>query len=259
LALPHQLRLTSQGLARITRKYGIGEPHITLAPEAVWLDHDEEFEAARAAEEEFDRLGLIGPRGLDAELVDSLTVLVRARTEYYGWFGVGRATYAVLAAATGREALLAVREEDTISLHQLRQHELAEALVDQLPNTPAVRFPSISLPLAEVRRVLARSTANVGAGHRASSAPNAAPEIRQLHDLMGLPVTGSGQLYAAVRDDVGRRARAEYPVRVVDTTLGRLQNVTIRRSGGEHWVVVAPASRTALVERLGELRRELAD
>ena len=49
MALPHQLRLTSQGLARITRGYGIGEPHITLAPEAVWLDQDEELEAGRAA------------------------------------------------------------------------------------------------------------------------------------------------------------------------------------------------------------------
>lgn len=257
MALPHQLRLSSQGLARITRKYGIGEPHITLAPEAVWLDHDEELTAARAAEEEFYRLGLIGPRGLDVELVDSLTVLVRARTEYYGWFTVGKVTYGVLAAATGREAVLALREGDDISLRQLRSDELAEALVDQLPNIPAVRFPSISLPLAEVRKALARQTASVGGGYRRASAPTATPEIRQLRELMGMPVTGSGQLYAAVRDDVGRRTRAAYPVRVVDTTLGRLQNVTTRRSGGEYWVVVAPASRAALIERLGELHREL--
>lgn len=249
MALPHALTLTSDGLARITRKFGIGEPHITLAPEAIWLDHDEEDLAAAQAEREF--AGLVGPGGLDVELEDSLTALVRPKTEYYAWFRSGGGTYAVLSAAIGREALLAVRTGEQISLRQIKTNELVDALLAELPDTQPLRFQSISLPLAEVRAALDRpASGNTG---RAT----AAPDIRLLQQLMNMPVAGTGQIFAAVRDELGRRRRVQHPIRVVDTTQGRLQNVTTGKPGGESWVVVAPAGRAALSDRLHTMHKEL--
>lgn len=252
MALPHALTLTSDGLARITRKFGIGEPHITLAPEAVWLDHDEEDLAAEQAEREFAGLGLIGPRGLDVELEDSLTALVRPKIEYYAWFHAGGATYAVLSAAIGREALLAVRTGEQISVRQIKGNELVDALLAELPNTQPLRFQSISLPLAEVRAALDRPASG-------NASPTAAPDIRLLQQLMNMPVAGTGQIFAAVRDELGRRRRVQHPIRVVDTTQGRLQNVTTGKPGGESWVVVAPAGRAALSDRLHTMHKELLD
>lgn len=257
MALPHVLRLSSDSLARTTRKYGIGEPHITLAPEAMWLDFDEEDAAVAAAEQQLAGLGLIGPRGLDPELEDSLTALVRPKVEYYGWYHQDDTTYAVLAAAIGREALLAVRVGGQITLRQLKENELVDALLNELPNTPPLRFQSVSMPLAEVRAALDRPAAP-GGYPRSASTPNAAPDIRLLQQLMSMPVSGTGQLFVAVRDELGRRTRVEHPIRVVDTTQGRLQNVTSGKPGAQTWVVVAPASRAALADRLHAMHKELS-
>lgn len=257
MALPRALTLTSDGLARTTRGHGIGEPHITLAPEAVWLDHDEEDEAVKAAEQELARHGLLGPRGPDAELLDSLAVLVRPKVEFYGWFHAGDTTRAVLSAAIGREALHAVRVGDQVTVRQIKAGELVDALLAELPNTPPLRFQSISLPLSEVRAALNRPAD--GRYPRGASTPNAAPDIRLLQQLMDMPVAGTGQLFTAVRDELGRRRRVRHPVRVVDTNQGRLQNVTTGKPGGQSWVVVAPAGRPALADRLHSMHKELLE
>jgi hypothetical protein len=255
VALPHALTLTSDGLARTTRGYGVGEPHITLAPDAMWLDSEEEDQAARAAEQELTRYGLIGPRGLDVELLDSLAVLVRPKVEFYAWFHAGDTLRAVLSAAIGREALHAVRVGEQITLRQIKSNELVDALLAELPDTAPLRFQSISLPLSEVRAALNRPAE--GSYPRNAGTPNAAPDIRLLQRLMNMPVSGTGQLFAAVRDELGRRRRVQHPIRVVDTNQGRLQNVTTGKPGGESWVVVAPAGRAALADRLHTMHKEL--
>ena len=59
------------------------------------------------------RLGLLDNRGrLDVEVAASLAVLCRAGAEFYGWINEGDKTKGVLAAAIGREAVLAIRDGD---------------------------------------------------------------------------------------------------------------------------------------------------
>jgi hypothetical protein len=97
-------------------------------------------DAARAhAYDEAARLGWVDRRGrLDVEVVESLSVVCRAGVEFSGWLASPAAgTVGVLAAATGREGILAVRDGDEVWLRRAQPKKLAEALVAQLPEMHA--------------------------------------------------------------------------------------------------------------------------
>lgn len=254
MVLPKPLTLPAEALVRMVALENLGELHVTLRPPAVWRPKQTQHEVETRTRAEFVKMGLFDRRGrLDVELVASLTVLCRAGAEFYGWIATADKTVGVLTAAVGREAILAVRDGNLVSLRQIRPEMLPEALVDQTADVPPGRGEAISLLQSEaLASVGGRQRTESGVGTRPASA-----EVRLAQKIADLPTTGGGQLSVAIRDGVGRRRATTQPLRYADTGSGRWLNHMTAVANGENRILIAPAGRRDLVVRLQEMHRTL--
>ncbi|MFL6141555.1 MAG: ESX secretion-associated protein EspG [Labedaea sp.] len=249
MVLPGPARLSVEALTWLLAGEGIGELHRVLAPAAVWQPADEVDAVRVAARAEITALGWFDRRQrLDVEVAASLAVLCRATTEFYGWINHDEATIGVLAGAIGGQALLAVRDTDRMWLKPTAWPRLAAALVGQTAEVPAGRGQPVTVTQAEILGAV-RGQRLTEAAVQVTRASGAAQWVRR---LVALPTTGSGELYAAVRDGMGRH-RISAPIPYADTSEGRYVTV---RTGAQ--VLVVPANRANLVARLTEAHRTLA-
>ncbi len=253
MVLAGPARLSLDALTWVLAVEEIGELHRVLAPTAVWRPVDEADDVSAAAREEIITLGWYDRRKrLEVEVAAALVVLCRAETEYYGWINRGETTIGVLAAATGGQALLAVRDGDNVWLKPTGRSWLAEALAGQTADIPAGQGKPVTVARADVMGSV-RGQRLTEAAVQVTPASVAALRAQQ---IAALPTIGGGELYAAIRDGVGRQ-RISRPLWYADTQNGRyLTDMTI--SGGQHQVLVAPASRADLVARLKELHRSIS-
>jgi hypothetical protein len=246
MVLPGPARLSVRALTWLLEVERIGEPHLVLAPAAMWYPPDEQDEQLATAREEITALGWYDRRKrLEIEVAVALAMLCRAESEFFGWINCGRATVGVLAAGIGRHGLLAVRDGDSVWLNRVGRAVLAEILVGQTPEVPAGQGKPVTVSLG--------SGCQQGITEAAVRVGPASVAVRWVRQLIALPTTGSGELYAAVCDGMGRY-RVSEPVRYADTRQGRYLNLTT----GPDDVLVAPARRADLVARLKERRRTLS-
>src|SRR4051812_45642127 len=111
MVLPAPARLSLQALSWLFEVEQLGNPHLVLAPTAVWHPPAELDELHVQARAEVAALGWYDWRQrLDIEVAVALPLLGRAESECFGWITHGTAMIGVLAAAAGRHALLAVRD-----------------------------------------------------------------------------------------------------------------------------------------------------
>ncbi|GAA3026220.1 ESX secretion-associated protein EspG [Actinokineospora globicatena] len=240
--LDQPLVVSARGLGRVVRGAELGELHIALAQAAVWVPQHEERAAEAAAMAELAGLGKVDGRGrIDPDLLATVSLLCRPRTEFYGWITSGDRTIGILAAASGRDAVLAVRVDGSIHLRQISPDRLPDALVEQVPDVRPGQGQAftVSPPEPSVRQYTSK-----GGG---------SPEIALAQRIAELPTTGGGQLSVAVRDQSNRRSAAPHPLRYADSTRGRWLNHTLPGSR----VVIAPAGKADLVKRLKDLHRAL--
>lgn len=216
LYAPIQVSVESLGLAF---GWARAEAHTTLAGHTPWRDDEATREADRRALAEFAGLGVGDARGLDADFQDTIGALTRPHSEFYGWIGTREASISVLAASAGVEAVLAIRDGDTVTLRATRREALAEALIAQLPPLAAARGRSVNIPEQDlpsgddVRRAVRRDE---GFGGLARSQPRDNSEIAQLNQVLALPRIGGGKFYTALRDRGGRRHRYPHPLAYLD-------------------------------------------
>lgn len=252
--LEKPLKLHMEALARLVRMENIGELHVTLKPPTVWRRKADQQRLETEARNEFQRLGLLDRRGrIEVEAAASLAVLCRAGAEFYGWINEGDDTKGVLAAAIGREAILAVREGPTVTITQIRPEMLPNALVAQTPDVAPSRGEAVSVLRSDMLATVGgRQRTAAGVGMRP-----APPEVRIVQQVIAKPTTGTGELYVAVRDRMGRRTPVRTPLRYADTETGRWLNYMTPAGEGDERVLVAPASRNDLAGRLQEMHRNL--
>lgn len=257
MVLPDSVRLPVDALARLVSEEGIGQLPDVIAPAAVWRPQDEVDAGKARAYDEAARCGWLDRRGrLDVEVLASLSVLCRAAVEFSGWIASQEnGTIGVLAGASGREGILAVRDGGDVRLRRAQPKKLAEAVVAQLPELPAGAGIPVSVPVEDLRAAVAWQQQRPGA---VSVHPVPRAELRQVLRVAELPATGSGELWVAMRDKVGRRRQVSHPLRYADTEWGRFLNLVKVADSGEQWFVVAPAPRGEIVARLQSLYQELA-
>lgn len=238
------LSLPLEALAGAIERENAGSLHLVLRPEPMWLSDAEKLAAERRMRETLEEAGLLDRRGrLDVDFLDWLPLLTNASLEYYGWVHDGQRTYGILAAARGLQGIIAVRVDDGIALKPVARDRLADALVAELPD---VR-PGGGRPL--VIRVVELEEAG-----REDRIPSW--DIRDLVNVLQRPVSGTGELYAARRDELNRYHRLEQPLHYADTDWGRYLNYTVG-AGSDAEIHLAPGHHSTLVEHLLRLEQTL--
>lgn len=237
-------------LATLAARERLGPLHLALQPEPRWLPEEEQTATDSTLDDVLAEAGLLDGRGrVDAEFLDLLPLLTAAEVEYYGWFtqpGSGE-TWSALAAGRGLEGLLAVRAGDWVALTRVSRRHLAGELAEQLPD----RLPGGGSPWT-IRAIDLEDSGRRGVTDRSMPA-----DVREVVKVVQRPVHGSGELYAAQRDDLGRYTRLDAPLHYVDTDWGRYLNYTTG-TGDEAAIHIAPATPAVLARMLEQLRASLS-
>ncbi|MFC4853599.1 ESX secretion-associated protein EspG [Actinophytocola glycyrrhizae] len=237
-------------LAWLVARHGLGEPHIALAPTAVWRPPHEPDPWPDRSADWLTKLGWCDRAGrLEREVSASLAVLCRPVDEAYGWITHVGVTIAVLAARIGKDAVLAVRTpDDMVGLSGIPAGRLTERLVAQLPELPPLPGRPWTVSPAEVRSV---NKTGRRLGPAGATVLRASPEARAARQLLTQPRTGGGELWVAHRDRSGLRHVGQ-PVRYADLAGGRV--LLTRQPRG---VRVVPGAGADLVAALNGAHRGL--
>lgn len=144
-----------------------------------------------------------------------------------------------------------MRDGDAVWLKPTGWPRLVEALVGQTANVRAGH----GRPVTVARSDVLGSVRGRRLTEAAVQVTRVSVSVRRVQQIVALPTIGGGELYAAMRDGMGRH-RVSKPLCYADTTDGRYLTLTTV-TGGQSQVLVAPASRADLVARLAQLHRSL--
>ncbi|MCR6482146.1 ESX secretion-associated protein EspG [Amycolatopsis sp. OK19-0408] len=232
-----------EALAALAEREQVGQLHITLRPEPLWLSPRERDEADKRVDAALAEAGLVDARGrATVDFLDWLPLLVSPARECYGWVGVDGQTYGVLAAAKGLQAVLAVSDGTHVGVQEIDRNLLAESLVEQLPPLGAGGGHPRSVRVADLTE----------AARLGQEAYPLSPAIADVVKLVQRPVSGSGELYAGRRDEVGRHTCLQQPLHYADTDWGRYLSYT-SGAGDDTVIHIGPAGPRELAETLTEL------
>ncbi|NRN68095.1 hypothetical protein GC106_53360 [Kibdelosporangium sp. 4NS15] len=240
-------------LARLVRIEDIGTVPEVLLPSAGWQPRHEDHALDRQVRDECARLNWLDHRGqLDVDVASALRVVCRATTEFYGWITAGQTTTGVLAGRLGRQALLAVRRETSVSLCSIRSDNLATMVVAQTPDVPAGQ----GKPARVQRSDALAFDGGRPRPHGGLTVKPVPPDVRRLIQVAMLPRTGGGEFHVAVRDSMGRRVSSVDNVSYVDTAAGRYATLTSTVDGDTELLLI-PTDQRDLVARLHETHHSL--
>ena len=213
---------------------------------------DDQAMLDRQAWEQLAQRGLVSGTKPTPDVEDVLLTLARPQVEADLRLRSGpNRTLRALACSAGSLAVVAVLTEDGgLRIEPARPTGLGEALVSQIPDHPAARGHSISLP-AEVfagQPVLPEQARNLLVEHGVR--PQDATVFAEM--LRGRK-SRDAKIGAAARDRMGRRHRAPMVITVMDTEGGRC---TLRQQpapDGRGWITVTPVDRPRLIYQVNEL------
>jgi hypothetical protein len=217
-----------------------------------WMDDDSRHEADQSVLDELNGRGLLAGGGVPEEVRATFHLLTRPEYEVFGWISSPRKTTGVLAAAGAKEAALVVREGETAWLSPIGTDEVVEAVVAQLPALQAAQGRSMNVCEADFTGV----RPDAENGWNGFQTMTEAHDVRALKALLGEPVLGVSQLWAAARGDDGRLHQVETPLTVRDTAEGRWLTQTTTTSG-QRWVTATPAGPQLLTNKLYGILRKL--
>jgi hypothetical protein len=234
-------------LLSLIQKENLGEPHAVFAGGERYVSPRFAAEAERVVQQELKEAGL-GERSDYLDFVDLLGVVQHANIEYYGWVTTTNESYGVLAAASGRSAVVLVRSGEHIRFERCDLDRMVEGLVRRLPDIAVARGDSFSVRHADMHAPHARVAGSV-MRRSAAARPEAARRLDALLDARRAAVT---KLYAATRDGNGVRQRSERWLTVLDLVEGRWA-LSVAQNRQERWIYAAPGTSRVLNDGLIEL------
>jgi EspG family len=224
---------------------GIPLPGV-LTAEAMWRDPGEQRAQVNQAIDALAAEGLWRGRGPTEEFAATLTVLGRGARELLAVVEQPGLGYRVQISASGNDAVLVCYVPTTgrAFLRPARSGALAEDLVAQLPEASPGEGVALSVPESDLRQAI-----------------NGAPprrDIRRVLDVVSLPRTGGGQIYAGFRDGRGAyRQTGNSCCTFYDTDRGRYVFSFTEERGYERYVNVAQGRPDVLVTKAYELLDQL--
>jgi hypothetical protein len=213
--------------------------------------HAERAELEHRVWADLERRGLGRPVALDPVLEDLLHLLNRPQHEVDGRVWLGRSVR-VLAAAKGQSGVLAVLDNDQLTLRAASSEGLPREALSVLPPLPAGPGHSVTLPSADLDAAAAHATTP-------DDLENAlrARGIRQqdAHTLaeMFRDADNRGQFGVASRDKWGKRVRQDRVVAFFDNPHGRYIQLRRATPGQQPWSTVSPVDSRRLIQHLEDL------
>ncbi|RJQ68880.1 ESX secretion-associated protein EspG [Pseudonocardiaceae bacterium YIM PH 21723] len=241
----------------VRQRHGVEEQHHVLAVEHGSNVAGGDEVIIRDAYAELERIGLGQGYQAHPDLVSTIALLSRPMQELHGWFGhQGRGDNLIgfVAATDGRDAALATLDEHNFHVVPIAPDRLPEAVARLLPDSPPSPGRSLTMPVElldgvtnnkqpERPRYPQDDEDGDGQSWMVGATKQEDPDLRAIKELLKQPRRGLARIYAAGRDQMGRRAKTSRPLLVLDTEQGRwLMQVRPERSGQE-WAVVLPAGR----------------
>lgn len=256
ITLDGPVTFTAYTLCNLIRRRG-AEPHQVIGETAAFYVPEDERKLDEQVNAGLRQAGLMGPRGMDRDLLALIDSLSHPHIEYYGWFDGefsdgSPATFSALVGSGngGGFGLVRVSGMPTIAVTRQRPDRLLETFLDIVPDartppgqtlvTSRAEFESGKPATADEPR---GSIMQSGHGRDQPVSP-----LKEIQRIMQAPRTGSGALYVAVRPPNGTRRRIPKPVNFIDTDEGRW--LMEERPGRESLLVYTPGSRQAISARL---------
>jgi hypothetical protein len=188
--------------------------------------------------------GLVRARRAEPELEDVLQLLARPTISIDAVAMLdmaGNKPVKAVVAATGRQAMLVVQGERTVTLTRIRETALAASVIGVLPSVKAGPGVPISLPVDALRPQ--------GAHRRPD--PEDKMKLQRMAAVMQRPIIRAGEFGITVRDPHGRSHRLP-GISWFDTDAGRYMNMVRAASNGERWLTLTPADGGRIAHRLSE-------
>ncbi|GAA1278004.1 ESX secretion-associated protein EspG [Saccharothrix xinjiangensis] len=198
-----------------------------------------------------EQRGLGRPVSLDPTLEDLLHLLNRPQQEVDGRLWLGRSVR-VLAAAKGQSAVLAVLDDDRLTLRPASSEGLPREALSVLPPLPAGPGHSVTLPSADLDAAAAAATTPDDLARVLTSRGIRAEDAQTLADMFR-DASNRGQFGAAHRDKWGKRVRPDNVVAFFDTPAGRYIQLRRATPGQQPWSTVSPVDHRRLQHHLETL------
>lgn len=202
------------------------------------------------------------PGRLDPELERMLRLLARPRCEVDGrlWFG---RSIRVLAAGTGsgdsEQAVLAVKDGDTLTLRPAAATGLPREAVSRLPALRAGPGRSVTLRSADLDAAAAEASDDIETLRTTLRRYGIRTDDAGTLTRMVGEVGARGQFGAAARDRRDRRIRAAHVVGFFDSPHGRYVQLRRESPSGDPWSTVAPVDSRRLIGHVEELLAQVVD
>jgi hypothetical protein len=256
--LDQPTKFTIPTLLNLIKRRG-GEAHQTFAETPTFYDETAERLLDKQVNDVLTEAGLLGPRGMDRDLLALLESLSHPQLEYYGWFDGefedgSPAKFSALSGSGsgGGFALIRVSGDDTVVLQRQRPDQVLPTFLDMIPaGRPASGQPLVtSKSEYESGRAATAEDDRQSIMQKAPGRHEQLSPLKEIQRIMGLPRTGAGTLYVAGRRGPGtRRQRCPRPLNFVDTAEGRWL-MEERPGRGDSLVVFTPGTPQAIGERL---------
>nr|WP_042195706.1 ESX secretion-associated protein EspG [Kibdelosporangium sp. MJ126-NF4]CEL22172.1 hypothetical protein [Kibdelosporangium sp. MJ126-NF4]CTQ92953.1 hypothetical protein [Kibdelosporangium sp. MJ126-NF4] len=190
----------------------------------------------------------------DPRLAELLRLVARPQRELDARLWLGRAIR-LLAAADGDQAVLAVQENDLLTLRHADGLGLPRHALSVLPPEKPGAGHSVTLPTKDFETAARESSSpkefEAALRHKGVRDHDA----QTLREMIG-DVVRQGQYGAAARDKWGRRVRTPRVISFFDTEAGRYLQVRKDSDGGEAWTTISPADHKRMLHHLTELHSE---
>jgi hypothetical protein len=217
-----------------------------ITPDPVWRDPGEQRVHLNKARDALSAEGLWRGNAPTEEFAATLTILGRGGRELFTMVEQPGLTYRVQVSASGQDAVLACYVPTTgkAFLRPARPDALVEDLIGQLPEAFPGEGVALSIPESDLRKAVN------GAQPRR--------DVRRVLDVVSLPRTGSGQIYAGFRDGLGHHRRTgNSPCTFYDTDRGRYVFSFTEEPGYERYINVMPGRSDILALKASELLDQL--
>jgi len=244
-------------LCNLIRRRG-GEPHKVIGETAAFYDPDAERRLDQEVNAALTSAGLMGPRGMDRDLLALLDSISHPHLEFYGWFdgqfedGSPSNFGALVGSGNGGGfGLVRVGGSPTLALTRQRPELLLDTFLDIVPRAKTPPGDQLIVSRTEYETGRTADSDEPSRGGIMQSEPGRTRQLsplKEIQRIMKEPRTAGGAIYAAARTRSGQRRRIPKPINFVDVAEGRW--LMEERPGRESLVVFSPGSRQAIQERL---------